>query len=178
MTEWNKKQLAINYEFGRPIDKKAMINLFKKIAKIVSLQNKIILDAGCGTGRISIPLSELFNHVKVIGIDKSGEMIEVLKEKISKKETGNIEIITGDLSKIEFNDEYFDISIISSVLHSIPNWKQVITEIVRVTKKEGYLFLISEQGEIYDQALERKTSKNHNLMNRFWENILNYSNLP
>jgi len=168
MTEWNKKQLAINYELGRPLDRNVMISLFKKIAPIVSLRDKIILDAGCGTGRISIPLSEEFNSLKVVGIDKSSEMTNVLKEKISKQKIKNFEVITGNLSKIKYPDDYFDISIISSVLHSIPDWKQVITEIVRVTKKGGYLFLISEQGEIYDLALERKISKNHGLLDRFW----------
>lgn len=168
MTEWNKKQRAINYESGRPLDKSVIIDLFKKISKTVTLQDKIILDAGCGTGRISIPLSEEFNSLKVIGIDKSSEMAEVLIEKISKRKLENINVINGDLSKIEYPDDYFDISIISSVLHSVPNWKQTIKEVVRVTKRGGYLFLISEQGEIYDLALERRICKNHKLLDRFW----------
>ena len=168
MTEWNKRQLAINYELGRPLDKEVIIDLFKKISDIVPLKDKIILDAGCGTGRISIPLLEEFNSINVIGIDKSEEMLEVLKERISKRKIGHLEVIKSDLSKIEFQDNFFDISMISSVLHSIPEWKEAIKEVVRVTKKGGFLFLISDYGEIYDLGLERKRSNNYNLLDKFW----------
>ncbi|MBN1156328.1 methyltransferase domain-containing protein [Candidatus Woesearchaeota archaeon] len=168
MIEWNKKQLAKNYESGRPLDTKVIIELFNKISEIVSLDNKKILDAGCGTGRISIPLSRRFDSLKITGVDKSKEMIEVLKEKIDEQKIKNYDVIKSDLSKIGFEDNYFDFAIISSVLHSIRDWHEVVKEVMRVIKKEGFLFLISEQGDIFDIGLERKASKGNGLLERFW----------
>ena len=167
-TEWNKKQLAINYDAGRPLDGEVIIRLFLQISNRVPLDNRTLLDAGCGTGRISIPLCKAFPSLKVVGIDISGDMIEVLKTRISSQRITNFKVLRSNLLEINYKDNFFDFSLISSVLHSIPDWKQVIKEVIRVTKKGGYLFLMSEQGDIYDIGLERVQSRGINLLEKFW----------
>ncbi len=169
-TEWNNKNLAKNYELGRPLNSKIISNLFHEIKRIIKspYNNKILLDAGCGTGRVTFPLAQKYKQLKIIGIDKSKEMLSVLKNKVINSKIKNYEIVNGNLTKIDYKEDYFDFSLISSVLHSIKNWESILREIIRVTKKEGFLFLLSEEGEIYNIALGRSKSKNRNITEKFW----------
>ena len=59
-----------------------------------------ILDVGCGTGRISIPLQE--RGYFVVGADISEEMIKVAKEKDLR------EAYTGNFLDFEYQQEFFN----------------------------------------------------------------------
>ena len=167
---WSKKQIAKNYELGRPLDSKVTLNLFEKISKITKTPyaNKILLDAGCGNGRVTFPVADNYPDLKIVGIDLSEEMLAILKEKITKVDIKNYKIINSSLSKIDYNDNHFNFSLISSVLHSIKNWRDIIDEVIRVTKEGGFLILISESGDIYDIGLGYKKSKKRDMMEKFW----------
>src|SRR5208283_5252981 len=56
-----------------------------------------VLDAGCGTGTLSIKLIE--KGFPVNAIDISETMLAVFKKKIKDKNTKNLEIKNGDLNK-------------------------------------------------------------------------------
>lgn len=79
--------------YGSFIDKQERFFLTKNLPK--DLKNNKILDAGCGTGR----LLNFANH----GIDFSKEMLEIASEKFSDKK-----IIESEITKIPFQDSYFD----------------------------------------------------------------------
>ncbi|MAE42449.1 hypothetical protein CMO93_01650 [Candidatus Woesearchaeota archaeon] len=168
-TQWNEEKLAQTYESGRPIDIKVIMELFHKIDKKANLncKNKILLDAGCGTGRLTFPIAKKFSELKIMGIDKSDAMLSVLNEKIAKSHLNNYETSNSNISKTDFPDNYFDFALVSSVFHSTKNWKEIIKEIVRVTKTDGYLFLISEEGDLYTYGLGRKSGKN-DILQKFW----------
>lgn len=97
-------------------------------------KNKVCLDAGCGSGRYVQAIIDL-GAKEVIGID--------LNPVIAKKNVTNpkAKILEGDIRKIPFKDEYFDFVCCNGVLHHTENPKEIIKELSRVLKPEGYLFL-------------------------------------
>ena len=71
-----------------------------------------ILDLGCGTGRILIPVAKLGK--KIIGIDSSDNMLEICKNKINKElgpKASNVTLIKADITNFEL-DEKFSLIII------------------------------------------------------------------
>ena len=66
-----------------------------------------ILDVGCGTGRILIPMAKLGKEI--IGIDSSEHMLEICENKIQKEinsEKSNITLIKADMTNFELNEKF------------------------------------------------------------------------
>ncbi len=174
-TTWNKTLAAQNYDFGRPLDEKIIVDLFNKIKEnITDFSENTLLDAGCGTGRITIPVAKHFPNLQITGVDTSLEMLEVFQHKISKLQIKNYQIIHGDLLKLNLPDNSFKTTLISSVLHGIEDWKLALNKLIRVTKPSGYLLLVSEQDDVTNIGLGRAKSSNDNLLKTFWRKYVEF----
>lgn len=66
-----------------------------------------ILDLGVGTGRIALPMAAT-SETTIVGNDISPKMLEVLKEKIARGDSGKGKVIPleEDISTFEHNEEY------------------------------------------------------------------------
>ena len=111
----------------------------KKITQEINPINKSVLDVATGTGSLAIALSSTAK--KVIGIDLSSKMLEVAKR---KRHTNNLSFLQMDASKMNFQDDEFDIVTISLGLHDMPQEirSSVLEEVKRVLNKEGKLYIL------------------------------------
>lgn len=112
----------------------------KKIIKYV--KDKNVLDAGCGTGKFTNTIAKACKCY--IGIDKSAKQISIANE----KDLGQT-FIVGDLSKLDVENNFFDITISSWCLGTIDleKRKNVLSELKRVTKESIYLIENLESSE-------------------------------
>jgi ubiquinone/menaquinone biosynthesis C-methylase UbiE len=96
------------------------------------LQDKVVLEVGCGTGLI---LQRLKRHCKdCIGVDLSSGML-------SKAKKRGFDCIQADATSLPFRDESFDCVVCFKVLPHIPDAQSAIQEMTRVTKKGGVVAL-------------------------------------
>lgn len=111
----------------------------KMLSRIAELAgtNKKVLDAGCGTGNLTIKLAE---NNEVTAIDFSPGMIAATMEKI--KAMNNVAVKQGDVNSLQFPDKSFDIVTSVNVLFNLENPKKAIKEAHRVLKDDG-LFIVS-----------------------------------
>lgn len=96
----------------------------------------IILDAGCGTGRLSNTLAELTNNL-IIAVDISNS-VDVAKENL--KAHNNVCVIQADLNKLPFGDDLFDLIICDMVIHHTPDPEQAFYNLVNHMKETGEFF--------------------------------------
>lgn len=101
---------------------------------------KKILDVGCGNGNHVVFFAE--QGFEVYGIDISKEAIEIGNAWLAKKGL-KADLRVGDIEKIPFEDEYFDVVISHGVLDHIPfsKAKKAMEEIKRVCVPKGYIYI-------------------------------------
>ena len=103
---------------------------------IESAKGKKTLDAGAGTGRLSVRLSEA--GAQVTALDLSTEMLTILRSKNS-----DIETVEGDLEDMPFEDETFDMVFSSLALVHLKKIEPFLDECYRVLKDDGKLVLVN-----------------------------------
>jgi ubiquinone/menaquinone biosynthesis C-methylase UbiE len=118
------------------------------IAKEAELDGKIVVDAGCGPGRLSIPFSQ--RAKKMICIDENDWAIKALKDKVKKNGLENkIEVIQSSLEKIPLEDHFSESTYCIWVLYyAKKNWKEITKEIVRITKPNFPIVIGFSSGEL------------------------------
>jgi putative AdoMet-dependent methyltransferase len=104
--------------------------------------NDTILDFGCGTGGIALNLAKYSK--KVIGVDISREMLDILEEKAKNQNINNIEThCAGFLSYDPETSDKVDKIVSIVALHHLPDfWKSVaLLKMAEILKKGGKLYL-------------------------------------
>jgi len=86
-----------------------------------------ILDIGTGTGRFLIPLENI--GITGYGIDLSKKMLLRARAKDLDR------LVLADALNLPFTDDQFDATLMTSVLHIVDDWKCVIREACRVSKR-------------------------------------------
>lgn len=114
----------------------------KAIRMLRDLAPRQILDAGTGTADFAIAALEL-NPEKVTGVDISGEMLELGKKKLLRRNlTERIELQYGDAENLSFADDTFDTVISGFGVRNFENVSVGLTELRRVLKKECPLVIL------------------------------------
>jgi len=115
---------------------------YEKIFHLIQnevFKDAMILDIGTGTGEIPIKICQSVN--KIEAIDYSEEMISIASEKAIKQGIKNIAFRIYDGSQLPYQDNLFDIIIMSNLLHVIPSPGDVLAEAFRVLKNNGKIIL-------------------------------------
>lgn len=90
------------------------------------------LDAACGTGRHARLLDA--SGCVTAGIDQSGEMLELARSKVP-----NATFEVGDVERLPFDDETFDLAVVSLALCHLPDPTAAVVELGRVLAPGGSL---------------------------------------
>lgn len=102
-------------------------------------QGKTCLDAGCGGGRYSIAMGSL-GAAHVTGADISGTGLEDARQRAAP--LPNVEFREASVLDLPFDDQSFDFVCCSGVLHHTSDAERGLSELVRVLKPGGQLFLL------------------------------------
>ncbi|MEG4348117.1 methyltransferase domain-containing protein [Microcoleus sp. LAD1_D5] len=101
-----------------------------------------VLDAGTGTARIPIAISQLRPAWKLTCIDLSANMLKVGAQNVEKagvRSQISLELI--DAKAMPYPDSYFDMVISNSIIHHLPDPLPFLREVKRVLKPNAAIFL-------------------------------------
>lgn len=130
-------------------------DILKFILKKADLKNKVVLDMGAGSGKLSIPMA--LKAKQIYAMDISKPMLKILRRKIKSKKMKNIRVLESGYSNIPLPNESVDliVSLWSFPAHS-SSWERDLKEARRVLKKGGEIILIdSNYGGEY-QRIKKK----------------------
>ena len=116
----------------------------RKALKLLVKENpKVILDVATGTGDVAIMAYELLKPNKITGIDISGKMLEIGREKVLKLGLEPyIDLQSGDSEAINFPDDTFDAVTVAFGVRNFEHLEQGLAEIKRVLKPSGKLVIL------------------------------------
>jgi SAM-dependent methyltransferase len=102
-----------------------------------------LLDAGCGTGEISLRLAQMLPHARLLGVDVIEDHLELARTRCAalreRVRFENRSIFDSGLS-----DATFDLVVCRHVLQAVPHAERALAELVRVTRSGGWIHLIAE----------------------------------
>src|SRR5690606_5701503 len=115
----------------------------KKVVNIVKGSNpNTILDIATGTGDLAIALAST-NATNIIGLDISSGMLEIGKQKVTKKGLENrIEMVWGDSESMPFEDNTFDAITVAFGIRNFETLENGLKEILRVLKPGGRFVIL------------------------------------
>lgn len=117
----------------------------------------LILDLGTGTAQIPILLCQLEPRARVVAVDAARHMLELAHANIRRAGLEErIQLQRCDAKHLPFADGSFVMVMSNSLIHHIPEPRQVLKEMVRVVAPSGVLFvrdLLRPQDEAEVQRL-------------------------
>jgi len=103
------------------------------------LKGKTCLDAGCGSGRYSVALA-IHGAAKITAVDVSSTGLETARN--NAQEFNQIQFQQASVLNLPFPDQSFDLVWCAGVLHHTDNFDKGLSELTRVLKPNGKLFLL------------------------------------
>lgn len=94
-----------------------------------------VLEAGCGTGRLSIHLAISY-RAQCWGVDYSWQGIGFARE-LAERMAGSVRLVLGDLCRLPAKDDSFDVVFADSVLEHVPEYQVALSEMARVVRPGG-----------------------------------------
>ena len=138
-------------------------------------KDHIVCDIGTGTGIVANYLSPYCK--KIEGIDISGDMLKIAKEKNNKK---NVSFHIMNAEKLSFNNNIFDRVIARMSFHHIVHIKKAICECSRILKNNGKLIICEvippENSFLFYNQFFKIKEKRHIFTKNDLLNILKYGN--
>lgn len=120
-------------------------------------ENSFVLDAGSGTGIVTLGFQSAgFRPKKIVALDLSFNLLEVSREEFEKDKQADAENICpvqGNVLKMPFADETFDLVLTCGVLEYVP-LDEGLKEMARVLKRGAKLVLIPVKPSFVGSVLE------------------------
>ncbi len=98
---------------------------------------KRLVDLGCGTGRLTVPLVRRCG-CEAVGLDSSAEMLAKAQ---SREAPAGLTWIQGDMTNTGLEPESFDCALMSLVLHFIEDYVGAFREVYRLLRPGGVLLI-------------------------------------
>ena len=146
---WDRRAASFDEDFGHSIHTPAERAAWDRILDLVIPKRPSLaaLDAGCGTGFLSLEMAAR-GH-RVTGVDFAPAMIAAARRKAAMQGL-DIHFEKGDAEALPFPPGSFDLVISRHVLWTLPHPEAAIDEWKRVLRPGGRLAIID--GSRYDEA--------------------------
>lgn len=125
----------------------------KKILEFLPFKADMkILDLGVGSGYLSFPIAKKYPDISIVGLDIVEKALKVNRAKAKEENIRNISFITYNGIDFPFVDNEFDMVISRYALHHFPDIQKSISEVSRVIKSGGFLFISDPAPNINDTS--------------------------
>jgi ubiquinone/menaquinone biosynthesis C-methylase UbiE len=134
-----------------------LVNPYGRLTEAGVKRGQRVLEVGCGPGFFTIPAAKIVGEAGyVYAVDINPAAVEHVNRKIMREGLTNVEVKLADASETGLPKESVDVAFLFSVIHSLRNLNEVLSEMHRVLKTVGILSVQSGLPE--KKVLETVTS--------------------
>jgi len=99
-----------------------------------------ILEVGVGTGE-ALPLYP--KHCEILGIDLSHGMLKKAHHRVHQHKLKHVTLRQMDAGQMKLTDDSFDIVMAAYVVTAVPDYRKVVSEMIRVCKPGGLIVMLN-----------------------------------
>jgi ubiquinone/menaquinone biosynthesis C-methylase UbiE len=143
---WDRSWAQSSLEAMAPLKDRFTVEAFARLRRFITNNDRSILETGCGTGRFSVLLAREFPNATVVGTDVSSSALSIARELGSLVKCSNVTFQEGDVFRIPFPDDSFDVVFSQGVIqlfgtHASPSYVDAMHEMIRVAKPGGKIII-------------------------------------
>lgn len=111
----------------------------KKVLDRLELRgDETVMDAGCGTGRLTAELLERLPHGRVLAVDLSRNMLQKAEEYLKPRFDGHVQYAQADLANLPFDSEC-DAIFSTAAFHWVKDHDAMFRGLARSLKPGGWI---------------------------------------
>ena len=125
-----------------------------------------VLEIGCGRGVGTEIIFKDFGAREVHAFDLDPDMIFQAKARLADYAPEQLKLFVGDAAEIDAESQTYDAVFDFGIIHHVPQWRRVVSEVARVLLPGGRFFF----EEVTSHALNRRSYRmflDHPKMDRF-----------
>ena len=166
LLEAQKSEIAARDAQVDAYDAMAFLNVFGRVEIPLTLRalrpcpTDRLLEAGCGTGRMTSILSQTVRET--VSIDFSFESLRVNRRKLQAAGAPNVHLVQADLCRLPFAADGFDRVVSCQVLEHIPGPEArtaAVASLARVLRPGGTLALSAYKHSLLTRAFSQKEGR-------------------
>jgi len=101
-----------------------------------------VLDVGVGSARIPIEICRGRSDIRIAGVDSQPSILRRARQEIDRAGlAGAVRVQRGNACVLPFPDASFDAVISNALLHHLLRRREALSEMIRVLRPEGLLFV-------------------------------------
>ena len=129
--EWNSSEY---HRLSQP-----QVSWGKKVLARLKLRgDELILDAGCGSGRLTAELLEALPNGRVVGVDLSQNMLQTAGQHLQPKFAGHVSLVAADMTALPFIGE-FDGIVSTAAFHWVMDPGRLFRNLFQTLRPGGWL---------------------------------------
>jgi tRNA (cmo5U34)-methyltransferase len=116
------------------------LKLIPEASKKISTYAENLLDISCGGGNYSFMMLSKDPNLNCTVVDLSKLMLDNAFERVSQVTKNNVEILQGDIRKVDLKQNHYDIILAGAVLHNLRDDQDLETTFSKLYSihKPGY----------------------------------------
>jgi SAM-dependent methyltransferase len=162
-----------SYDFARRMYMEGIEKYKKRLVQAGFSGMDHILDAGSGTGQWSLAMAELCKQVTASDVLEG--RVYLLDGLVKALKIPNLRVEYGSLHKIEKPDATFDGIFCYGVIFTTGDWRKPLSEMVRVLKPGGKLYLTANGPGYYRHTWQAQPNKSEGHDPRKWAALAFYN---
>lgn len=128
---------------------RAYFNIRAKIAKLVNIEGKEVIDIGCGFG-LTLICCSLLGAKRSLGVDVSKEMVRGFRKLLTKFDPPlNVRVECGDWLLMNHGNNSFDVVILYEAISHIRDTSLLLYQIQKVLRPGGILFISDCNNDLF-----------------------------
>jgi SAM-dependent methyltransferase len=149
--KWDTTRLPEVYTAARALPAEAVATWREAIGRLVPPSPAVrrVVDLGCGTGRFSSLLAELYG-VAVVGVDPSQRMLA----KRESRDLSSCHFLAGDAEAIPLATGTCDLVFLSMVYHHLASVPGALGEMRRVLAPDGHVLVRNPTRDSHEEGYE------------------------
>lgn len=135
--------IAARYDATRDVPEDRRRACYGRLVEHGALPRQgLVLDAGCGTGQISLVLAAMGYDVQ--GFDISREMVDIARRKVRPDMRARYDV--ADVRALPVADESVDAVVVSKLFQHVGDWQAGCRELLRAVRPGRCLIQVNDRG--------------------------------